>query len=103
MGRRPCSHYLPTCSPSPRRARQGRFVLTSVPTGFGCADGGRLFLITTAEELEERGIGLVSLTESIDTTTPGGMLVLHVFGAIAHDAERVLMRSHALYPERTAA
>jgi DNA invertase Pin-like site-specific DNA recombinase len=40
-------------------------------------------LITTAEDLEERGIGLVSLTESIDTTTPGGVLVFHVFGAIA--------------------
>ena len=53
-------------------------------------------LITTAEELEERGIGLVSLTESIDTTTPGGMLVFHVFGAIAQ-FERALIR------ERTAA
>ena len=31
-------------------------------------------LITTAEDLEGRGIGLVSLTESIDTTTPGGVL-----------------------------
>ena len=40
-------------------------------------------LITTAEDLEQRGIGLVSLTESIDTTTPGGVLVFHVFGAIA--------------------
>src|SRR3954466_6453586 len=53
-------------------------------------------LITTAEELEQRGIGLVSLTESIDTTTPGGVLVFHVFGAIAQ-FERALIR------ERTAA
>ena len=53
-------------------------------------------LITTAEDLEERGIGLVSLTESIDTTTPGGVLVFHVFGAIAQ-FERALIR------ERTAA
>ena len=52
--------------------------------------------ITTAEDLEERGIGLVSLTESIDTTTPGGVLVFHVFGAIAQ-FERTLIR------ERTAA
>jgi DNA invertase Pin-like site-specific DNA recombinase len=60
-------------------------------------------LITTAEELEERGIGLVSLTESIDTTTPGGVLVFHVFGAIAHDAVSAVMRSRSLGPERTAA
>lgn len=53
-------------------------------------------LIATAEELQRRGIGLVSLTESIDTTTPGGMLVFHVFGAIAQ-FERALIR------ERTAA
>jgi DNA invertase Pin-like site-specific DNA recombinase len=53
-------------------------------------------LITTAEDLEERGIGLVSLTESIDTTTPGGVLVFHVFGAIAQ-FERALIR------ERTTA
>lgn len=36
------------------------------------------------------------LTENIDTTTPGGMLVFHVFGAIAQ-FERALLR------ERTAA
>ena len=36
------------------------------------------------------------LTESIDTTTPGGVLVFHVFGAIAQ-FERALIR------ERTAA
>jgi DNA invertase Pin-like site-specific DNA recombinase len=53
-------------------------------------------LIATAENLEERGIGLVSLTENIDTTTPGGVLVVYVFGAIAQ-FERALIR------ERTAA
>lgn len=53
-------------------------------------------LIATAEDLERRGVGLVSLTESIDTTTPGGVLVFHVFGAIAQ-FER------ALICERTAA
>ncbi|GFE77531.1 recombinase family protein [Novosphingobium sp. TCA1] len=53
-------------------------------------------LIATAEELEREQIGLVSLTESIDTTTPGGMLTFHVFGAIAQ-FERALIR------ERTTA
>ncbi len=53
-------------------------------------------LIATAESLERQGVGLLSLTESIDTTTPGGMLVFHVFGAIAQ-FERALIR------ERTAA
>lgn len=53
-------------------------------------------LIATAEELERGKIGLVSLTESIDTTTPGGMLTFHVFGAIAQ-FERALIR------ERTTA
>ena len=38
----------------------------------------------------------MSLTESIDTTTPGGMLTFHVFGAIAQ-FERALIR------ERTTA
>src|SRR3546814_2175776 len=48
-------------------------------------------LIATAEDLEREKIGLVSLTESIDTTTPGGMLTFHVFGAIAQ-FERSLIR-----------
>ncbi|MFC0376874.1 recombinase family protein, partial [Sphingobium indicum] len=48
-------------------------------------------LIATAEDLEREKIGLVSLTESIDTTTPGGMLTFHVFGAIAQ-FERALIR-----------
>ncbi len=40
-------------------------------------------LIETVAELAERGIGFKSLTEQIDTTTPGGKLVFHVFGALA--------------------
>lgn len=33
--------------------------------------------------LNARRIGLRSLTENIDTTTPGGRLIFHVFGALA--------------------
>ena len=40
-------------------------------------------LIETVEDLQTRGIELRSLTESIDTTTPGGRLVFHIFGALA--------------------
>src|SRR5262245_37661967 len=53
-------------------------------------------LIETVAELRERGIGFKSLQESIDTTTPGGKLIFHVFGALA-EFERDLIR------ERTAA
>lgn len=40
-------------------------------------------LIDLMADLEGRGVGFKSLQESIDTTTPGGRLVLHVFGALA--------------------
>ncbi len=39
-------------------------------------------LITTVSDLEKRGVGLRSLTEAIDTTTSGGRLIFHVFGAL---------------------
>jgi DNA invertase Pin-like site-specific DNA recombinase len=42
-----------------------------------------LQMIETVRELDERKVGFVSLTESIDTTTTAGRLVLHIFGAIA--------------------
>ena len=48
------------------------------------------------QDLEGKGIGLRSLQERIDTTTPGGKLVFHVFGALA-EFERDLVR------ERTSA
>jgi DNA invertase Pin-like site-specific DNA recombinase len=48
-------------------------------------------LIETVEGLEEKGIGFRSLTEAIDTTTAGGKLVFHVFGALA-EFERSIIR-----------
>src|ERR671939_490745 len=48
-------------------------------------------LIDTVTTLQERGIGFKSLTESIDTTTSGGKLVFHIFGALA-EFEREIIR-----------
>lgn len=48
-------------------------------------------LIDTVNDLEARGVGFKSVTENIDTTTPGGRLVFHVFGALA-EFERELIR-----------
>jgi DNA invertase Pin-like site-specific DNA recombinase len=39
-------------------------------------------LIETVAMLEKRGVGFRSITEAIDTTTPGGRLVFHLFGAL---------------------
>ena len=39
-------------------------------------------LLALADELRERGVGLVVLKQQIDTTTPTGRLVFHVLGAI---------------------
>jgi DNA invertase Pin-like site-specific DNA recombinase len=39
-------------------------------------------LIATVDELQRRGIGLRSLSESIDTSTPSGVLALHFFAAL---------------------
>lgn len=47
-------------------------------------------LIDSLTELEEMGVGFRSLSESIDTTSPGGRLVFHVFGALA-EFERELL------------
>lgn len=48
-------------------------------------------LIAQVNELAERGIEFRSLTETIDTTTPGGRLVFHVFGAVAQFEREVLI------------
>lgn len=48
-------------------------------------------LLQTVADLEDRGVGFRSLTESIDTTTPTGRLVFHIFGALGQ-FERDLIR-----------
>ncbi len=48
-------------------------------------------LIDTVSRLEDQGIGFRSLTEAIDTTTAGGKLVFHIFGALA-EFERSVIR-----------
>src|SRR4051794_20833287 len=48
-------------------------------------------LIEVVALLAERGIGFKSLTEQIDTTTPGGKLIFHIFGSLA-EFERDLIR-----------
>jgi DNA invertase Pin-like site-specific DNA recombinase len=53
-------------------------------------------LVDTVTGLAERGTGFRSLQEAIDTTTPGGKLIFHVFAALA-EFERDLVR------ERTSA
>ncbi|WP_433136412.1 recombinase family protein [Actinomadura nitritigenes] len=40
-------------------------------------------LITMVADLRQREIGFTSLHENLDTTTPGGRLVFHVFAALA--------------------
>jgi DNA invertase Pin-like site-specific DNA recombinase len=40
-------------------------------------------LIETITDLNNRNIGFKSITEHIDTTTPGGKLIFHIFGALA--------------------
>lgn len=49
------------------------------------------YLIETINQLNDRGIGFQSLTEQIDTTTPGGKLIFHIFGALA-EFERDVIR-----------
>ena len=48
-------------------------------------------LISVIADLSERGVGLRSLTEQVDTTTPSGKLIFHIFGALA-EFERNLIR-----------
>src|ERR687893_2384933 len=48
-------------------------------------------LIETISQLDNRKIGFKSLTENIDTTTSGGKLIFHIFGALA-EFERDIIR-----------
>jgi DNA invertase Pin-like site-specific DNA recombinase len=52
-------------------------------------------LIETIEALSARQIGFRSLTELINTTTSGGKLIFHVFGALA-EFERGIIRDRTV-------
>lgn len=53
-------------------------------------------LIDIATGLRERGVGFKSLQEDLDTTTSGGKLVFHVFGALAEwERDVIRERTHA--------
>ena len=52
-------------------------------------------------DLQEKGIGFKSLTEAIDTTTSGGKLVFHIFGALA-EFERDISRERTQAGLRSA-
>jgi len=48
-------------------------------------------LIETVNTLNDRGVGFKSLQEGMDTSTAGGKLIFHVFGALA-EFEREIIR-----------
>jgi len=78
--RSPCATRSARLRPQRRRARS----LEARPHG-------AIHVIETIEGLRSRGIGFRSLTEAIDTTTAQGVLVFHMFSALA-EFERALIR-----------
>ena len=51
-------------------------------------------LLDIVAAVQERGAGFKSLTEDIDTTTPAGRLIFHVFASIAQfERERISERT----------
>lgn len=49
-------------------------------------------LVNMVAELRRREIGFTSLHEALDTTTPGGRLVLHVFAALAEFIRELIVQ-----------
>ncbi|NSZ02369.1 recombinase family protein [Agrobacterium tumefaciens] len=54
-----------------------------------------IHLISMVESLKRRGIGFVSLTESIDTSSAGGQLIFHILAALA-EFEKSLIRERTI-------
>src|SRR4051794_10865231 len=79
-------HNTPTAtSPQPRHTRTLDRLGRSL-----------VHLIDTIRDLQEHGVGFRSLQEQLDTTTSGGKLIFHVFGALAEfERDLVKERTHA--------
>lgn len=58
-------------------------------------------LMIRIKQIEQSGANFRSLTEHIDTTTPGGRLIFHVLGALA-EFERDLIRERTIAGVRAA-
>lgn len=53
-------------------------------------------LVETVTDLADRVVGFKSLTEGVDTTTTGGTLVFHLFGALAQfERDLIIERTQA--------
>lgn len=91
--------FSDTASGAPRRARRARPAArppaargdTLVVWRLDRLGRSPRHLIDTVTALAVRGVGFRSLQESIDTTTPGGRLIFHVF-AVRAEFERDLVR-----------
>jgi DNA invertase Pin-like site-specific DNA recombinase len=57
-------------------------------------------LIETITALSKRGVGFRSLTKAIDTTTSGGRLIFHIFGALGQFERDLIPGAHARRPCR---
>ena len=52
-------------------------------------------LIELIKYFEDKGVGVKSITENIDTTTPSGKLIFHIFGSMA-EFERDIIRERTM-------
>ena len=52
-------------------------------------------LIEVVNELNKRGVAFKSLQESLDTTSPGGRLIFHIFGSLC-EFERDVLRQRTM-------
>ncbi|WFE68098.1 recombinase family protein [Thiomicrospira sp. R3] len=52
-------------------------------------------LINLINELESKSVGFMSITDHIDTTTPAGKLMFHIFGALA-EFERNIIKERTM-------
>ena len=58
-------------------------------------------LIEIVKFFESKKVGFKSITENIDTTTPGGRLIFHIFGSMS-EFERDLIRERTMTGMATA-